>query len=190
MRRIYTLAILICTFFLLAGCYSVDKTEAIDQGESENQPETSPRALRDLKLEKVEGVVFPVPETVDFSEIDFSEAAYICIYNSITGDEETIENPNDIAKITAFIQKISGSEPISSRGYYGGLYCVSIYWDDPSLEPFDIGFIGEDISDIGENGTFNYGIYEIQHGYTYPIKYQLSGVTTEEIMALFGSYFN
>lgn len=116
----------------------------------------------------------PVDASISFEEQVFSEADKVIIQSAHTGKSATIEAPEDIREIGEFMNRISGIDGISSKGYYEGTYQVKFFKENQEF--FCIGF--------GDNAIFNYGDY----GDGYPERYTLDDVTISEVVEFFGQY--
>ena len=98
----------------------------------------------------------------------------IVIRNLHNGKDTTITDSDDVESIVEFLNTIGGTNPTSSKGYYGGSYQIQAF--NGSEEIFCIGF--------GDDESFNYG----DHGDGYPTRYDLRGVTREEVIRFFGQF--
>ncbi|HHT53950.1 MAG TPA: hypothetical protein GX011_03330 [Clostridiales bacterium] len=84
----------------------------------------------------------------------------------MTGATVEVTDVTTIESIAGIIKKISGSSPISDKGYYGGYYYVRMFVDD-----------------------CEYGIYEEDYGFKYACRYQMAGVNTRDVFDIFAPFF-
>ncbi|MDD4772041.1 MAG: hypothetical protein PHZ09_00355 [Eubacteriales bacterium] len=146
----------------------------------DNAETISPEAVTvEVELPTCDGDYY-IADVIDFSECELSDITSIKITDSITGNIKTISEDAGIGHITAFIGKISGSQPVSSRGYYGFLYYVVLYANDENIA--EITFTG--------NNTFNYGLFERVGSFLYPCRYIMSGVSEKEVTDTFARNFS
>ena len=94
--------------------------------------------------------------------------------NLHNGKDTVITEAESIESILGFINKVAGVNATSSKGYYGGSYSIDIY--NGSTKIFSIGF--------GDDESFNHGDY----GDGYPTRYDLRGVTREEVIHFFSQF--
>ena len=90
------------------------------------------------------------------------------------GKDTVITDPTAIESITEFFSKVQGANRTSSKGYYGGSYEVQLC--NGSRAVLSIGF--------GDDDSFNCGDY----GDGYPARYELWGVTREDVIQFFSQY--
>ena len=128
-------------------------------------------------------IEFPVAETVDFSDYDFPSVDLIVIKDSRTGETVRVEDADKIDRIISFIRTISGSSPVSSRGYSGGYFYLELFSEDS--EVFEIGFVD------GDSGgpVFTYGVFEEANGFRYPCRYRMTGCKLEDVIGFFPAFF-
>ena len=98
----------------------------------------------------------------------------IVIRNLHNGKNTTISDSDAVKSIVEFLNTVGGANPTSSKGYYGGSYQIQAF--KGSEEIFSIGF--------GDDESFNYGDY----GDGYPTRYDLRGVTREEVIRFFSQF--
>ncbi|MGI6753762.1 MAG: hypothetical protein ACOX31_05605 [Eubacteriales bacterium] len=127
---------------------------------------------------------YTVEETVEFKNFDYSSITTIKVINGMTGDAVTITDYEMIDNIIGFMKNISGSSPISNKGYYGFLYNVQMYNDNNEL--MNVGFMRANNPD---EFVFTYGIFEEVNGYKYPCRYTMTGVDTGELVKIFSALF-
>ena len=94
--------------------------------------------------------------------------------NLHNGKDTVITEAESIESILGFINKVAGVNATSSKGYYGGSYSLDVY--NGSNKIFSIGF--------GDDESFNHGDY----GDGYPTRYDLRGVTKEEVIRFFSQF--
>ena len=94
--------------------------------------------------------------------------------NLHNGKVSTITEQNDVDSIIAFLQNIGGANPMSSKGYYGGSYELTVQTEEETI--LSIGF--------GDDETFTYGEYEDG----YPARYELRGISREDIIRFLSQY--
>ena len=90
------------------------------------------------------------------------------------GKDTVITDPTDIESIAEFFSKVQGANRTNSKGYYGGSYEVQLF--NGSRTVLSIGF--------GDDDCFNCGDY----GDGYPARYELWGVTIEQVVRFFSQY--
>ncbi len=136
------------------------------------------------KTTSYEYIKYPVEETVAFNLFDYLSVNSIKIINGITGDTVTITDSEMIDSIIGFMKNISGSSPISNRGYYGFYYNVQMFNDNTEL--INVGFMNANNPD---EFVFTYGIFEEVNGFKYSCRYTMTGVDTEELVEIFSALF-
>lgn len=98
----------------------------------------------------------------------------INLRNLRNGADTVITDPDALREIISFISQVEGTNPISSKGYYGGSYEVQIIFDKKPI--FSIGF--------GDDETFNYGEYEDSS----PARYELRCISRADIIRFLSRY--
>ena len=123
-------------------------------------------------------------ETISFRDTDFSQVQSGVLRNMHNGKGTYITTPEDIQEICAFLRTIRGKDGISSKGYYEGIYTLTLYANPSATQAvlkeeaplFSIGF--------GDKDTFHYGDF----GDGYPVRYTLQGTTTDKIVEKLATY--
>lgn len=118
------------------------------------------------------------PDNIAFGHYDLegenAEITEVRLRNLHNGKDTVITNPADIQSIAEFFTKVRGANRTSSKGYYGGSYDVQLCNDSRTV--LNIGF--------GDDDSFNCGDY----GDGYPTRYELWGVTREDVIRFFSQY--
>lgn len=118
------------------------------------------------------------PDNIAFGRYDLegenAEITEVRLRNLHNGKDTVITNPADIQSIAEFFTKVQGTNRTSSKGYYGGSYDVQLCNDSRTV--LSIGF--------GDDDSFNCGDY----GDGYPARYELWGVTREDVIRFFSQY--
>lgn len=131
-------------------------------------------------LERIE---FPVAEVVNFNDFDYDSINLITINNAMTGRSINITDVDTIERIIVFLKNISGSSPISNKGYSGGYYYIKMFKDD--CEYINVGFV----AGASDEYVFTYGTFEEVNGFKYACRYKMTGVETEYLLDFFGGFF-
>ena len=148
-------------------------TEEIDAGITETMAETI-----------AEGGI-SVPETLDCSSLDVSRTKAVRLHSGFTGEIVWLTDPADIKAVTDCVLQIRCENPESSRGYYGWSYGIDLYdTAEPTedTEPFWGGSMC-----FGSFGS-RY-LYETVQDARYYARYEMTGITTEEVDAVCGQFF-
>ena len=126
-----------------------------------------------------------VPETLDCSSLDVARTKSIRLHSGITGEEVWLTDPADIQAITDCVVQIRAENPESSRGYYGWTYTIELYDTETPAEdakPFWGGSMC-----CGSFGSMY--LYETVNGHMYYARYDMTGITTEEVDAVCEVFF-
>lgn len=94
--------------------------------------------------------------------------------NLHNGEDTSITDSAAIDSILSFLSNVKGANAVSSKGYYGGCYEIQIWSGTENV--FHMGF--------GDDESFHYGDY----GDGYPTRYELQGVSREDVIRLFLQY--
>lgn len=108
---------------------------------------------------------------LDGENADITE---IRLRNLHNGKDTVIQDDDAIDSILTFIARVEGTNPTSSKGYYGGSYDIQIM--NGSQTVFSIGF--------GDDDSFNFGGY----GDGYPARYELRGISREDVIRFFSQF--
>ena len=103
-----------------------------------------------------------------------TDVTEIKLRNLHNGKDTMIQDAEAIEAIMAFLAQVQGANAKSSKGFYGGCYELSLLSGSEKI--FSIGF--------GDDESFNYGDY----GDGYPTRYDLRGVTREEVVHFFSRF--
>ena len=144
-------------------------TEAIDEGIAETTAEGG----------------ISVPETLDYSSLDVSRTKAVRLHSGFTGEVVWLTDPEDIQAVTDCVLQIRCENPESSRGYYGWSYGIDLYdTAEPTedAEPFWGGSMC-----FGNFGS-RY-LYETVQDVRYYARYEMTGITTEEVDAVCEQFF-
>ena len=164
----------VCYYRIAKGDYDtlLNLLMPADEERLEKSSETRPELVLGI------GTIDPNIDGISFGtydlEGDYAGITEIRIRNLHNGSDSTITNQDEIQLISDFIARVQGTNPMSSKGYYGGSYSLDIY--NGSNKIFSIGF--------GDDESFNYGDY----GDGYPTRYDLRGVTREEVIRFFSQF--
>ena len=126
-----------------------------------------------------------VPETLDCSSLDVARTKSIRLHSGITGEEVWLTDPADIQAITDCVVQIRAENPESSRGYYGWTYTIELYDAETPAEdakPFWGGSMC-----CGSFGSMY--LYETVNGHMYYARYDMTGITTEDVDAVCEVFF-
>lgn len=111
---------------------------------------------------------------VIISEKEHDDITEFKLQNLHNGSWSFITDEKEVNSVLQFLSKVEGINKISSKGYYGGCYAIQAQNGNEIV--FSIGF--------GDDESFNYGDY----GDGYPARYELDGITKEEIIRFFSQY--
>lgn len=140
-------------------------------------------------FDALEGWTFlPVEKTIDFSTIDFSNTSHIELFRGWDAQTIVVEDEAEIETILSAIQKVSGTDPISVRGYYGTSYVCKIYQEGEET-PTRIGFWSSSGTKT-EFGSFDYGLYEQVINHQYSAMYTMTGISDKELFAILDPFFD
>ena len=118
------------------------------------------------------------PDNIAFGLYDLegenAEITEVRLRNLHNGKDTVITDPAEIQSIAEFFTKVQGANRTSAKGYYGGSYEVQLC--NGSRTVLSIGF--------GDDDSFNCGDY----GDGYPARYELWGVTREDVIRFFSQY--
>ncbi|MBE6613838.1 MAG: hypothetical protein E7631_00855 [Ruminococcaceae bacterium] len=126
-----------------------------------------------------------VPAGLDCSSLDVSRTKAVRLGSGITGEVVWLTDPADIQAVTDCVLQIRAENPESSRGYYGWSYDIALYdVEEPTedTEPFWGGAMC-----YGSFGSMY--LYETVSGHQYYARYEMTGVTTEEVDAVCEQFF-
>lgn len=115
---------------------------------------------------------------IDFADFPFGEIRWVTITSGHTGNSVSVQDKEEIRKILDFLGNVKGTGRMSGKGYYEGSYSVALYGADAGQPVCSIGF--------GDQAVFYYGENEEDKGY--PNRYELDGMTIEEVMGFFEEY--
>jgi len=117
-------------------------------------------------------------ETISFARAfpkgENTEDMEVLLQNCHNGKTTRIMDPDSIAAILDFLSTISGNNPVSSKGYYGGSYALTLKSGDDTV--FSIVFADDD--------AFFFGDY----GNGYPVRYTLADRRIDSVIAFFKQY--
>ena len=164
----------VCYYRIAKGDY--DKLQEMLMPPDEQRLEKSSEARPELVLgiatvdPNMDGISFGIYDL----EGEYTGITEIRLRNLHNGAYTTITDHDVIQLISDFIARVQGTNPMSSKGYYGGCYNIEMY--NGTEKVFSIGF--------GDDESFNYGDY----GDGYPTRYDLRGVTREELIRFFSRF--
>lgn len=110
------------------------------------------------------------------AEQDLGDITKIVLTNCHNGQRTVLTDPEALAEIVEFLQRVEGEKPESGRGYYEGSYSVALYRDEEPV--LSLGF--------GDSDCYYMGDY----GDGYPVRRQLVGMTIRGDVIPFFSRFD
>ncbi|MBQ4354231.1 MAG: hypothetical protein IJC71_04985 [Clostridia bacterium] len=163
--------LLLAAFLLLASC---GKNAQEEMGSLSRQNEK-------------DGEEIHCPESLDIGAFDLSGVKSVRIASGYTGADLLVTGAEDIAAIIEKASVLSGSDPISSRGYYGWSYGLDFYETENPAEDEEpmLRFAMFDCS--SETTYLTYGTFEINNGHRYSAMYLTDAALTEEMEILCAS---
>jgi len=117
-----------------------------------------------------------LPAAFSLSDCDLSGVDQIRMQNAHNGQFTILSDPDDIAAITAFLQKVVGTDPESGKGYYEGTYQLQFFRADALI--FSMAFGDSDCFYTGKGAD------------GYPLRYLLPDNTIREKVIPFFSQFD
>ena len=164
----------VCYYRIAKGDYDKLRNMLMpaDEERLEKSSETRPELVLGIATmdPNVDGTSFG---TYDL-EGEYAGITEMRLRNLHNGKDTVITEAESIESILGFINKVAGVNATSSKGYYGGSYSLDVY--NGSNKIFSIGF--------GDDESFNHGDY----GDGYPTRYDLRGVTREEVIRFFSQF--
>ncbi len=131
----------------------------------------------------------PPAECVSVSEIDLSGVRAIRIDSGTTGEKVLLTGPDDIAALISAVAPLSGSDPVSSRGYYGWTYGFE-FFETQSPEENDDPIWSFALFDANADTTYLIcGVYEFINGVQYGAMYSVDPETADAVESLCASFY-
>lgn len=125
----------------------------------------------------------PVPDTMVIADLDLSDAAAVEIYSGITGNKQMFTDSDTVSAILETIRPISGTDPISSYGYYATYFALTFYpttTPDTDTEPL----LRLSLVKPNAHCYVGYGTYETINGFDYSALYELDAAQFDAVDAL------
>ena len=123
----------------------------------------------------------PCPATFSAAEYDLSDVRAICLGSGTTGKSMWLTEKADIDAILAAVAPLVGTDPISSRGYYGWNYDFAFYVEAEPTE-HDTPLLTFSVADYG-NAVYLAGsaVFEEVSGVSYKTLYTLERDAAEAL---------
>ena len=130
-----------------------------------------------------------VPQSFSVSESGAKEAKSILLKNYITGDEILLGDPAALEEIVRAAEVLNGSNPISSRGYYGGSYGLTFY-DTAEPTANDQPYLVFSLFRANETDAYLvHGDYEVVDGHMYSAMYPAKMEDVKALEMILAKYF-
>ena len=123
------------------------------------------------------------PDVVSVTEYDLSSVRAVCLGSGTTGKHIWLTEKADIDAILAAVLPLTGTDPVSSRGYYGWNYDFAFY-DTPEPTEHDVPLLTFSVADYG-NAVYLAGsaVFEEVGGVSYKALYTLDRAAAETLFA-------
>jgi len=130
----------------------------------------------------------PYAETFTTADYDMTTVAAIKLQSGRTGYIVWLTETEDITKIVESAALLTGSNPISSRGYYGSSYIVSFYTEQQPSE-LDEPMLSFAIFDNLPTETYLIsGAFEEVNGHTYKAMYPIDSAYADLFESICADY--
>ena len=136
------------------------------------------------------GTVSSAPQSFSAAESGIADAKSIMLKSHITGAEIMLHDAAALEEIISAAKLLNGSNPISSRGYYGGSYSLSFY-ETAELTEDAQPYLNFTLFCAGENEAYVVsGLYETVNGHDYSAMYPVSIEDVKALDAILAQYID
>ena len=126
-------------------------------------------------------------DSFEISAIDLTGVKSIQIRSGTTGNIMLLTEQDDIYEVITAVKPLVGTDPVSSRGFYGWKYDFMFY-ETTSPSETEEPLLAFAVHIDSNEAFLSHGVYEEIEGHTYSVMYTADQSDVEKIVSLCSNY--